>query len=355
MICKHCGAEIADALSFCTACGTKITPDQPAAQKKKRSLSDIFYGARIFLLSHRVIAIVLSVALVIGMVGTLTNWFGLNGPATQIANAVRRTLTAKSFTVEFSATAQTGTGLDRNTEKISGTLQVSLDTKNEELTLYAKVRQSGETMEFAIYDGYMITVENGRIYKEDIQDQLDAFFEAYEEALERAKDMLKDGQVDWEALLEMIDEDAYEEAREVINFKKLNSSLKEFGRKINSTGWLRRNAGYSLGLKNAMKTHTFQPDICELLAAILPIFKPAFRDRDTYRELEDGLDELEDTLGDLDATLSFGVRFGRLRRLEMELENNNTRVRGSAVFSKLGTTRIDTDQLDDLLDEAQEY
>lgn len=362
MICKQCGAQIADELSFCTNCGAKTTiPEpvecapEPPVQKKNHSISDIFCRVRNFLLSHRVIAIILAIAIFIGLLGTCTNWFGLNGPGTQIANAVRRTLTAKSFTVEFSATVQTGSGLDRNTQKVSGILQVSLDMKNEEVTLYAKLRQSGETMEFAIYDGFMITVEDGRIYKEDIQDQLDDFFDAYEEALERAKDMIKDGQVDWESVLEMIDEDAYEEASETINFKKLNSSLKELSKKMNNTLWLRKNAGYRLGLKNAMKTHTFEPDICDFLAAILPIFKPAFRDRDVYRELQDGLDELEDTIGGLDATLSIGTRFGKLRRLDLTMENNGARVSGNAVFSKIGRTRIDTEKLDDLLDEAKKY
>ena len=84
-------------------------------------------------------------------------------------------------------------------------------------------------------------------------------------------------------------------------------------------------------------------------------FKPAFRDRDAYRDLEDGLDELEDTIGDLDATLSLGTRFGRLRKLELELSANGTRVTLEGNFSRIGTTRIDTDELDELLDEATEY
>lgn len=365
MICKHCGTEVADNNPFCTGCGAKMPAPEPVApapkpvapKKKlpKLSPSGIFYKVRIFLLSHRVIAIILCVALVISMAGIFTNWFGLNGPATQIANALRRTLTAKSFTVEFSATAHTGSGQDRQTQKITGTVQVQLDMNNEEITLYVKLKQDGQTQEYAIYDGYMITVENGRIYKEDISEELEDFFDAYEEAMDRAKDMLKDGQVDWEAILSMIDEDAYEEASETVNFKKLNKSLKELGRKLNDPLWLRSNAGYRLGLKNAMKTHSFEPDICDFLAAILPIFKPAFRDKDDYRELEDGLEELEDRLDGLDTSVSFGVRFGRLRRLDLSLSNDTTRVSCTATFSRIGTTRIDTDELDDLLDEAKEY
>ena len=50
MICKHCGAQVADELSFCTNCGANITVPEPVesapeppVQKQKPSVSDIFY------------------------------------------------------------------------------------------------------------------------------------------------------------------------------------------------------------------------------------------------------------------------------------------------------------------------
>ena len=364
MFCKFCGAQVADDNPFCTNCGAQLTApepaeapaDAPAPRKKPHvDVAGIFLKVREYLLSHRVIAIILAAAIFIGLLGTFTNWFGLNGPSTQIANAIRRTLTAKSFTLEFSGVSSYGSGMDRNSIRISGTIQVQLNMKEEEITIYGKLKQDGETMEFAIYDGYMITVEGDRVYSEDIQDELDEFFDSYEDTQEMLQEMIKDGQVDWEALLDMIDEDAYEEASEVINFKKLNACLKTFGKKMNNPFWLRKNAGYRMSLKNGMKTYVLEPDICDFLAAVLPIFKPAFRDRDAYRDLEDQLEELEDDAGLLKTSLSIGTRFGRLRNVELSISNSGSRVTLEGKFSRIGTTRIDTDELDELLDEATEY
>lgn len=351
MICKHCGTQVADDNAFCTNCGATLPK-----KHLKISPADGFFWARKFLLSHRVIAIVLCIALLIGMVGICTNWFGLNGPAVQIANAVRKTLTAKSLTVDFTVSAATGSGLEKDTRKISGKAQICLDLKHEEITLFLTVKGlNGETVEYAIYDGYLLTMEEGRVYKEDISDKLDAFFEAYEDAQERAKEMIKNGQVDWKELLETIDEDAYETAQEHVNFTKLNGCISQLAKNMNSPAWLRKNAGYHTSLRSNMKVHTFQPDICEFLEAVLPIFRPAFRDRDDYTELEESLEKLDEDLGNTDLSLVFGIRGSKLRMLELELALDSQQISANLEFSKIGHTRIDTNKLDDLLDEAKEY
>ena len=215
MKCHNCGSEIIDGTVFCPYCGGRMnsvpaeTPVQPA--KKKSHLG-------LWILTA--VVCVLAIAVVAGM---CTNWFGYYGPGTKIITAANNTLTAGSFTTDFTMLSEYSDDFDSSysySNELNGTMEMILDPEKRELMMYAEVEGKDATAVMAIYDGYYIVGSDGQYYSQDISDSLDEFFDAYESSKE----------MDWEELLNSINDDLYDEVSETINFQTLNDCIAAYAK-----------------------------------------------------------------------------------------------------------------------------
>ena len=330
-VCTNCGSIMDPDAMFCNVCGqaqapAEEAPAEPAPKKKKKALPLILAG----------IAGLLVIALIIGM---CTSWFGLTGPAAQISRAAKKTLKAENFTVDFEMTYDSY----YSTQTISGTASIAIDMEAKDLTLYADIDADDETGIVAIYDGFLITYSDGEYSYEDVSDEIEEIFKAYEEAT---------GDRSWKDIL---GKDAYNEAKEYINFDVLDGCLSKYIKKINSKKWLEQNAGYSTSKENGVKMHSFAPDIYTFASASLPFFETVFADHDDYEDAQDALEELEDIADNVDITFAIGTKGGKLACLEAAYEMGTYEITFEATFSNIGSTTFDTNELDDLLSDAKSH
>lgn len=386
MICNICGAEYPETENFCPGCGTATPiappPTETAEPESFNSAEPIFTADPVFSaelppkkssipLFAKIIAIVLCLAMTIGIAGFFTDWFGYYGPAAKISKAAIKTLGAKNYTIDIDLVREyefyDSYNDSWNTSKYTytGYLQVQMDIDKRELTVYGELENENGGLEIvAIYDGYSISYteySNGDVWYscEDISDQLDEIFDAYEENKKSIK------KLDWEELLssdaveDAYGEDLYDEASEYINFKNLTKCLKKFSKKLNSTSWMKKNAGMTTSRENGMKVYTFNPDIAAFASASLPIFESAFEDSDDYEELEDSIEDLEDATEDANIEFKFGTKGGKLTMVSFDVTSESAEFYSNTScsfnFTNINKTKIDMDDLDDLLDEAQDY
>lgn len=365
MFCTTCGTEFPDGNRFCPNCGTAaeqapLNETNPAyAPPAPETYED--YSAPApeapknksrFSLVQKIIAGAVCLALLICLIGLCTNWFGLNGIGNQIARAAKKTLSADNMTIDLRIT-------DDNGNEITGFAQLAINLKKEQITFYGELDMDGEVGVIALYDGYLLLGMDGEYVTQDISDELDEFFDVYAENKDNYKDYIRGGKIDWEKLLTDEDlfgddaEDIYDEACEYVDFKELNKSLSTLGKKLNSKSWLKKNAGYSAKRSNGIKVHTFDLDLYKLVTAVLPIFEDVFVDSDVYDEAMDSLDEMEDSFDDVEATIGFGVKGGKLRLIEGEVSAMGETYEVSLEFSDINKTKLDTDYIEDLLDDAE--
>ena len=68
----------------------------------------------------------------------------------------------------------------------------------------------------------------------------------------------------------------------------------------------------------------------------------------------DGLQDNKSELDDCDILLEMGIKGGKLVQMTAQLENEDgTQMQLDISFSRIGTTRIDRDALEDLLDRSE--
>lgn len=344
--CPHCGGTMDPDAKFCNNCGKKLSASLAERAAKK------FTGIKAPKLPKKGIIAAASIALILAIVlivGAATNWFGVTGPAAQIARAVKNTFAAKNFSVDFEYTyneyREWGT-------EVSGTAYVALDPDKRELTLYADVTAEGESGVIAIYDGFYIVDGPAGCWGYDVSEELDAYFDAYEEGT--AKDF------SWEDFINSISyEGAYDEAKEDIDFDKLDTCLAAYIKKLNDKKWLEENAGYSVEKDGGVTMHCFNPDIYSFLKASASEIENAFIDQDLYDEMNDGITDLRSGSKYTDTNIVFGIKGGKLVHFEGKVSGSydgltqGDELHIEADFYDIGKTKIDTDELDDMLAEAK--
>lgn len=313
------------------------TPSPKPKRKRRRIILPIILS---------VIAVVLVVAIVAGL---LTNWFGFYGPAAKIKSAAEKTLKAENFTVVVTSSSEYDYddifGNDKKVRTKETTYEISIDFEKEDITVVGVDEEGNITS--AIYNGYSIYYsELSSSYTcYDYSEEIEQIFTLYKCAEDK----------DFEKLLEeYLDEDEIEEIEEDINLKKLKNAIRSLYFKANNSIWLKENAGYSKESSNGMTVYTFNPDLYTLLDAVLDEFEDVFRDEDDFEELEDILDDERKNLRSNDITVSVGVKKGELAEITWELESD---IFSSAVemkFERIGTTGIDTDTLDSILEQAMQ-
>lgn len=385
--CVNCGHPLADDDIFCGFCGKDCRPAAPApipvtipvvppvaepdapisqmpisepvpdppsgktvaAKKAKKKKGK---ALKITLI---VTSILLVVALVVGL---FTNWYGLNGPAVQIVSAAKKTLESGSFHVKITQSAEYHyEDYDYDYDySDSIAYDVSIDFENRELTV-VQVNDDDNTVELAIYDGYQIVYDEYRYdyysdsyssgyYAYDISDDIDKLFDIYEST----------GDFNLKDFLEELDEDAYDDAEDMMDMEELEKSLKDVWGNLNNEWWLKEHAGYSKTSSNGVTTHTLHPeDLYELSSEVLGEFEDAFEDEDDYEDIQDSLKDIKSDLRDVDIELIMEVEDGCLSRVKLSNEHEYGSRTVEIELTKIGTTGIDTETLDAILETATKW
>ena len=224
--------------------------------------------------------------------------------------------------------------------------EVDIDIEKRELTFV--VANEDDEIVYAIYDGYELDYYDYGEYggsgyeKKDISDKIDALFDAIEEA------------EDFD-LEEFLEDYVNDDIDDIVNIKALEKSLKAMYRNLNSNSWLKKNAGFSKEKVNGATVYTFNPDLYNLATATLDEFEDCFEDDDDYEYLTDMLKDNRSDMRDIDITVSIGVKSGKLSSFEVGYEEDDGDFRSMELkFSNVGSTKIGTDTLEDILDSATE-
>ena len=334
MKCTHCNCELPDDSLFCANCGKPIAPPVPAqpapqapvpaaepvaaavpAQKPHKSKKWLLWGG----IGLGIVVIALIILLLTGVLG------GKDYPQDGVENLLEK----GNFTAEVNAAGE------------KYTFQVDIDWKREELTVYAEA--DGE-FAFAIYDGYYIesSYSNG-YYAYYVGNQIDVFFEDYD----------PDEEIDWEEVLSLValfltpqaDVDDY------VDTDQLARCMDTLTRKLQDKKWLEKNAGYTREKEDGVTLHIYEPDLYDLACALLDMFAPCIEDEDLYDYAQEALDEYEDTLSMVKIKLELGMKDHYLVSAEAKIAG----VKFKAAIEDIGKTRIDIDELEEMLDNSKLY
>lgn len=335
MKCIHCSSEIPADSVFCMECGAPVAPRPapvvppapvpspvpspaptyvaPSAGKPRRAKKWLPFA----ILGG--VAIVVVVVLLIVLLG------GKTMPQEALTNLIEK----GNFTLELRAMGNTAE------------IQVDIDWDKEDLTIYAE--SDGEFV-FAIYDGYYIYEYYNYYYDyyyydvQDISDEIEIFFDNYASV----------NQIDWDDLADLLEDTTGEDASDYVDLDQMADCLETFLNKLENKSWLKKNAGYSTKKQDGVTLHIYEPDLNKLASAVLNIFAPCFEDEDLYEYAMEFLDDYEAALEDINITLTLGVRKDYLVSAELKVSG----VKIKASIDKIGSTRIDLDELEEILEDA---
>lgn len=341
MKCIFCDNEIDDNSTFCHFCGNKVTPEEPAISEEpvvceepaeqhevpqpqqNGRFGEIIKRIKSLPITALAIAAVAVVAVVAILLGIL-----LSGGTTP-KDAAQNLLKKGNFTVVARASG----------EKVK--IQVDLDLKNKELTLYA---ESDGEFAFAVYDGYYIEESydwwtgETTYSAEDISEDIAEYFDSYQDAED----------ADWEEIATMLKEATGFDLEEYINLKKFGKCMNTLEKKLEQPRWLKQNAGFSTGREDGFKMYIFEPNLYTLSTAVLEIFEKSFVNEADYLDMMDELEDAEDELEDMEVVVELGVKGRYLVKAEVEVDGEKVKF----TFSDIGKTDIDMDELDDILAKA---
>lgn len=322
--CPHCGAEMRPDDRFCAICGGSIgpaarksAPKRPHSAKKKK-----------LLISG--IALITVCVLVFGIVGIVA-LVRANGPFGQILSSLENTLTDKSFSVRVSL-YEDGSLEDKYTA------EVVFSPADRELT--AVISDGRHT--YAIYQGYIIYKNSDYVYKEDISDEVEMFFDVYNSVDLSEPDPL-------EALDRL--EPSGRALREIEEYVDTDALSKCFGtllEQLNDEKWLKENAGYSSSERSGSTTVCFDLDydvLPQFLYAVLETMKPAFRSIDDYYDLKDSVAYLQ-RRENTSVYLEFTTEGKYLTSAVITAQEHYDSLRITLDFSDIGSTEIDVEELD---------
>lgn len=322
--CPSCGAEMRPDDKFCALCGGSIgaaagkpAPKRPRSAKKKK-----------LLISG--IALATVCVLVFGILGIIA-LVRANGPFGQIFSSLEETLTSKGFSVRVSL-YEDGSLEDKYTA------EVAFSPSDRELT--AVIYDGRRT--YAIYKGYALYKSGDDVYKEDISDELEMFFDIY--------GCIDLTDMDFQALLEQIDPSgrSFRKLEEHIDTEALNKCFSTLWEQLNDEEWLKENAGYYCSERSGSTTLCFDLNydvLPQFLYAALGTMKPAFQSIDDYYDVKDGVAYLERRERDA-LYLEFTTEGNYLTSAVITAQEGNDSVRITLDFSGIGSTEIDVEQLD---------
>lgn len=338
--CAACGSPLEPGSRFCRECGHYMTDSPVPRQKVKPAVKEprvrkpVKWGLVAAICSALVLALVVTA-------GFFTDWFGLTGPVRQIALAAKQTTSAENLTMELAIHVTDPITGSIPTQNFDGTVQMSFVPSKRQLILCGDMKLAGEPGLLAVYDNHFLVDTPAGCYSVDIRENLEDMFDDYEEVLKKNRD-LKDILEEWEQI-----------PADKIDFDGLEKCLKTYIRTLNSSRWLKKNAGYSVSRENGVTLHTFRPDLYRFLRESLPFFEDAFKDKTDYQNAQDSLEDIRSALYEGDVELKIGVKDGKLVQIAVGVnEEKSTGIRMEMQFAKIGKTEIDTAKLEKLLKEA---
>lgn len=328
IFCGRCGHQAAEKTAVCDHCGTSPTvPAEDSEQKHTKGKLGLW-----------IIAAVASLLVVVLIAGLCTNWFGFYGPATKIAVAANNTLRAGNLTMDL----QCELSLNKVTTNIDGSIAVMIDPENRDLKLYTNLDVGNQNILITIYDDYLIIKYRFIKKHQNIRSELDTFFDHLE----------KDKTLDWEELLNSIQDGLYDEVSEYIAFDVLEKCLVQYYRNLNTDKWLEEYAGYSLTEENGVSFYRFKPKSYAFLDTSLSCFEPAFVDERKYDDLANQLESSKEKIEAYATEVAIGVEKKKLTSIELALRNDSYCADIKIDFSKIGETSIDESMLKRILLEA---
>ncbi len=330
VFCTNCGAQMGqeEAKTFCTNCGSTVSANAvscptcgqalsaaPAPAKKSFDLKNLDVKKLIIPGAIAIAAIVVVVLLISLLSG------GKTMPQDGLINLIEN----GNFTVV--------TKVDG--EKVE--LLVDMDVKKQELTVYG---ESGDNV-FAIYDGKSITYDKDyeEGYVQDIEDELEAFFEAYQNY----------DKTDWDELAKSIEDLMNVDVEDYVDIKKFDSCYNTFEKNLSKKKWLEENADYSTEKKDGVTIHIYEPDLYKFASASLECFEKAFEDEDDYEDLQDLLKQSKSYLKLIKFEMELGVKGKYLVSANVTVAGEKVKVS----FEDIGKTKIDTKEIEDILDEIE--
>lgn len=307
--CTNCGSTVSANASACPTCGQALTPPAPAKEpvdkKKLITLAGLAVGA---------------IAVVVLLIVLISSLFGGKTPQ----DGLEKLIDKGNFTIEYEDTV----------------IMVDMDVKKQELTVYCE--EDGE-FSFAIYDEMYIGYYSyyDEYYYYDYSDSIEQFFEAYGNY----------DDADWEELAELISDMTGEDVEDYVNIKQFEKAMNTFEKNLENKSWLKKNAGYSTETKSGVKYHIYEPNLYTFAVASLETFEKAFEDDDLYDDAMDFLKDYKSTLKNVDVTIKLGVKGGYLVSAEVKASGQKIKVK----VVDIGSTKIDTGDIEDILDDAEEW
>ena len=308
--CPRCHAKSEPGSKFCGRCGAALS-EMPAPQKPQKSKKKWLWI---------VAAVAAAVCAAVGI------FFGVSalkgkGASQTLTNALRNTLSAPSVTAELSIYS------DGSLDNFYH-IEAELDLKHKDVTALIR-NYDGDTV--ALYNGYLMERYGSFVYKQDISDELMEAFDSY--------NTYSDGNVDVDSMLEDMDPWLRTEAEEVLDFDVASDCVQELKKCLNDKDWLEENAGYNV-VKNGSETTYYVSISTRTVAAVLEIFKPAFRSQGSYYDLKE---ELVDEVGGLACSYTTDGKY--LTRITVDVVTDYSTNSVVIDFSNIGSTRVDVDQL----------
>ena len=377
--CSCCGSSLQPGAKFCSVCGTATAstvfpvppsayppPDSSAVFRPEYTFPPVSFQEPVVPAKPKrsklpLILGILVIVAVIGVVvaGFLTDWFGLAGSGDngEKKDEASGYLFHDNFTLEFDIEAA---GTD-----VSGDVQLVFSKKHDEVTALAWVDADGEEVTLAIYDGYIILwdeeSEEGTILNDGssaVMTSLGAAVDGFTGAFwtlqsdeEEICDFLSSftrmiimpflntrGAEELEKISDFFNSDAYED------------SIRELVRAFSDEAWLEEHLGYSTSKSSKTQYHRFEADLYTVLEGMLPFFEDSI-EPEFYDTISDGLKEIRSELRDMVIEAEFGIKGGKLVSGEILLDFDGEELSFHFEVSDGGKTKIDTDSIEDMLDQ----
>ena len=280
------------------------------------------------------LAVVLLILLVVVLA---TDCFGLYGPLTKVALGAKKLADAESVTARFAVDASGDT-------QIAGTLRCCWDLEDRDIKAELQFQLNDKALYYGLVDNCIVWRNSfGKAKSVDVSEELNAFFDSME------------SESDLDASLKELLESVFKTAgiEEMVDAEEAVTCLKESIFQWNRSDWLQDHAGYDLGKRDDATVYCFKPETGKLLHAVMQHFESAFHKHSDYLDVISGLRELKPQLNeDYKLELMFGLKNGVLSQVDADVDWKGTAVSARILFEDVGTTRVDTEALRQLKEEA---
>lgn len=273
--------------------------------------------------------------------GIVTDWFGLYGPASKISIAGAKTFIAQNFSADFE--------ISTGKLYVEGILQLNIDQDNETIEVYLEA-VSGKTVYIAaIYDSKLIYGTQKHLFSKDIGPQLENYFRKSDKKSAKIRSI--DDALD--LLFNIIPEDLQQKINEsYLDLDETKDLLKSFlFTKLNRTSWLKEHAAYKTYRVDGVQYHTFRTEKGELLSDMLEHFESAFISEKLHNQLQQSAEAIQQS--DSSTETLFAIDDGFLCKFESITRSPNKTSYITVEFHSIGATKIDYEQLSELLQKTK--